>query len=191
MKALMAIWFAILQFFSYSDGGTLPEDPAQIPQIMLVTIHSNYAWGISQNVMVIDRDGNCYSHYTDNSNYDYNYANLPDGWVDPSENGWYEKLLEIAENGEPEGTLPENATGYIRQNAANFEGWGSAPVKKYDFYTCDYGVRTLYGVYLNDSGEPCLARLACVGDLTECADSASAARFVNDTGLLDLDGFRF
>ena len=191
MKALMAIWFAILQFFSYSGGGTLPEDPSQIPQVMLVTIHSNYAWGISQNVMVIDRDGNCYSSYTNNSNYEYNYGSLPDGWIDLSKDGWYESLLEIAENGKPTGTLPEGAAGYIRNNISNFERWGNAPVKKYGFGTCDYGVTTLYGVYLDDSGEPCLARIACIGDSTECADDRSAVNFVNNTGMLNLDGFRF
>lgn len=192
MKSIIAVIMTLFTLLT-SGCGTAdpadPVDPADVPQVMMFTMHNNWAWGIQQSVMVIDRDGNCYSHYTDNSNYAYNYGNKPDGWIDLKEDGWYEKLLEIAENDELGGTLPESDAGYIRQNVGYFESWKDLPVKKYNDHTYDYGTRVLYGIYLDENGNPCFAELACVGDAMECLDSTDAMKFVNKTGLLRMREF--
>lgn len=190
MKTIIAVILVLLPLFHFQYADQ-PVDTSQTPQVMMFTIHNNWAWGIQQSVTVIDRDGNCYSRYTDNSNYGYNYGNMPDGWIDLKEDGWYEKLLEISDTGEVENKLSENTASYIRRNVANFESWGSLPMKKYPNGTCDYGTRVLYGIYPDEDGEPCYAELACVGDSFECADSPEARDFVNITGLMRFDGFVF
>lgn len=157
----------------------------------MFTIHNNWAWGIQQSVSVIDRDGKRYSQYCDNEKYEYKYDHMPDGWIDLKEDGWYEKLLEIAENGETEEKLSESSASYIRKNVRNFEDWSSLSVKKYKDHTYDFGVKTLYGIYLDKSGKPCLAELACTGDAMECADSPDVVKFVNETGLLEMYGLVF
>lgn len=191
MKSIIAVIIALFTLMTSGRGGTVPPvdpvDPADVPQVMMFTIHSNWAWGIQQSVMVIDRDGNCYLSYTDNSNYDYNYGNMPDGWIDLKEDGWYEKLVEITETGEFINTFTENAS-LIRANVGNFESWGKLPVKEYNDGCCDYGVNRLYGVYYAEGGMG-LTELACVGDLMECRDSKDVMKFVNGTGLMTMKTF--
>lgn len=195
MKSIIALILLILTLFTSGRGGTVPPigtvdpvDPADVPQVMMFTMHNNWAWGIQQSVMVIDRDGNCYSSYTDNSNYAYNYGNYPDGWIDLKEDGWYEKLLEITKTGDKNGTLPDNYANLIRANVGNFESWGKLPVKEYNDGCCDYGVNRLYGVYYAEGGMG-LTELACVGDLMECRDSKDVMKFVNGTELLSMKTF--
>lgn len=191
MKSIVAVIMTLFTLLTSGCGGesSPPVDPADVPQVMMFTMHNNWAWGIQQSVMVIDRDGNRYSYYTDNSNYDYKYHDKPDGWIDLKEDGWYEKLLDILENGESKGTLPGSTAGYIRQNVANFESWKDLPVKKYNDHTYDYGTNVLYGVYLDVNGEPRFSELACVGDAMECLDSKDVRKFVNNTGLLSMRKF--
>lgn len=191
MKSIIAVIMTLFTILTSGcgEGNAPPADSPDIPQVMMFTINSNWAWGIQQSVMVIDRYGNCYYQYTDNSNYAYNYQKMPDGWIVLDEDGWYEKLLEIAENGEPRGTLSENDAGYFRRNVKNFESWKDLSVKKYPDHTYDYGTEALYGVYLDENGEPRLAWLACVGDSMECLDSAEVRKFVNKTGLLSMRKF--
>lgn len=191
MKSIIAVIMTLFTILTSGcgEGNAPPADSPDIPQVMMFTMHNNWAWGIQQSVMVIDRDGNCYSSYTDNSNYDYNYQKKPDGWIDLKEEGWYEKLLEVIDNGDKKETLPESDAGFIRQNVKNFESWSDLPVKKYNDHTYDYGTSVLYGVYLDANGDPCFAELACVGDAMECADSAEVRKFVNKTGLLSMRKF--
>ncbi len=191
MKRFFAVVLALLSTLMFSGcKSALPEDTSHIPQIMMFTIHNNWAWGIQQSVTVIDRDGNRHSQYCDNEKYDYKVDHMPDEWIDLKEDGWYEKLLKIAENGETGAKLSETEAGYIRKNARNFAGWSSLSVKEYiDAHTFDYGVKVLYGIYLDEDGEPSLARLACVGDTMECVDDSDAMKFVNNTGLLSMRKF--
>lgn len=188
MKSIIAV---IIAFFTLISSGSLekhdPIDPADVPRVMMFTMHNNWAWGIQQSVMVIDSDGKCYSHYTDNSNYDYSYGHYPDGWIDLGEDGWYEKLLEITNN-EPSGKLTSNEVYQIQKNIENFESWGNLPVKDYNDGCFDYGVKTLYGVYFAEGGMG-VAELACVGDAMECKDSKEVRKFVNGTGLLSMKKF--
>lgn len=193
MKKFFAVGLALLSILMFSGcKSALREDDSRIPQIMMITVHNNWAWGIEQSVTVIDRDGNRHSQYCNNEKYDYKVDHMPDEWIDLKEDGWYEKLLEIAENGKAGVKLSETEAGYIRKNARNFAGWSSLSVKEYvDAHTFDYGVKVLYGIYLDEDSNPCLARLACAGDSMECADSADARKFVNGTGLLRMDGFEY
>lgn len=189
MKSIFAV---IIAFFMLMTSGHRkipvdPVDPADVPRVMMFTMHNNWAWGIQQSVMVIDSDGNCYSHYTDNSNYAYNYGNKPDGWIDLKEDGWYDKLLEIA-NGEPTGKLSASEVDHIQKNIGSFESWSSLPVKKYNDHTCDFGTKALYGVYFAEGGMG-VAELACEGDAMECRDSKEVMKFVNGTGLLSMKTF--
>lgn len=190
MKSIFAVIIAIFTLMTSGSrevNDPIEIDPANVPQVMMFTMHNNWAWGIQQSVMVIDSDGNCYSHYTDNSNYDYNYGNMPDGWIDLREDGWYDRLLEIA-SGAPTKQLTKIETSNIRSNVANFEKWGTLPVKEYNDGCCDYGVNTLYGVYYAEGGMG-LTELACVGDAMECRDSKEVMKFVNGTGLMSMKKF--
>ncbi|MDE6732606.1 MAG: hypothetical protein K2J77_06995 [Oscillospiraceae bacterium] len=189
MKSIIAVIIAFFTLLTSGHGGTTgdPVDPTDVPRVMMFTMHNNWAWGIQQSVMVIDSDGNCYLQYTDNSNHDYNYGNMPDGWIDLKEDGWYEKLVEITETGEYINTFTENAN-LIRNNVGNFESWGKLPVKEYNDGCCDYGVNTLYGVYYAEGGMG-LTELACVGDAMECRDSKEVMKFVNGTGLMSMKKF--
>lgn len=186
MKKLLTIGLALLSLLMFSGCNEAQhKDASRIPQIMMIRIHNNWAEGQQQSVTVIDRGGNLRSQ----SCYKNGYGDPPDEWVYLSKDGWYEKLLEIYENGEPGIKLSENEAKHIRQNVRNFAAWSGLPVKEYADHTYDYGAKALYGVYLDENGMPCLARLACVGDAMECADSAEARRFVNETGLLKMRTF--
>lgn len=154
-------------------------DISLLPEIMMIKVRSNFAWGIHQNITVIDRNGNTYSQSSDSNDYV-----KPSGWVELSEDGWYESLLGIAENGESEGKLPSNATGVIQRNAANYAEWSALPRKDYGNIMMDYGADTLYGVYLDD-GEPRLAWLATYGDNPSCADDPQVMKFVNGLRMFD------
>lgn len=178
----------LLSAMMFSGCGERSVDVSKIPQIMMITEHQNYADDISQSITVIDREGNRRSMYCFNTN---RADGKPEEWVELSEDGWYEKLLDIAENGEAKEKLSKEDAEYIRQNVMNFEQWSSLPVKEYKDHTYDFGVETLYGIYFDDSGKPCLAELACIGDAMECADSNEVIKFVNKTGLLYMLGMKF
>ncbi len=182
MKRLFIVLLTILLtlFVSGCDKGESSVDISLLPEIMMIKVHENYAWGRHQSITVIDRDGNQYSQSNDT-----NDDEKPNGWVELSEEGWYESLLGIAENGESGGTLSANVIGSIHRNAGNFAEWNALPRKDYGEIMMDYGKDALYGVYLDDNGEPRLAWLAEYGDNPYCADNSQVMKFVNGLKIFD------
>lgn len=157
-------------------------DISQLPEIMMIKVHQNYAWGRHQSITVIDRDGKCHSQSVGS-----NDGEEPEGWVELSEDGWYDALLEIAKNGEPRGSLTEDAVGFVRRNAQYFSEWSGLPEKEYETQMFDYGADTLYGIFYDADGKPQKVMLASAGDVPYCIESAYVMRFVNRTGLLDFN----
>lgn len=167
------------------DGGmeTIESvDISQIPEIMMIRVRQNFAWGRHQSITVIDRDGKCHSQSV-GSNDD----EKPKGWVELSEDGWYEDLIGIAKNGERDRSLTENKVEIIRRNAQYFSEWSGLPKKEYEVQMFDYGADTLYGIFYDADGKPQKVMLAGAGDVPYCIDSKDVMRFVNRTELLDFD----
>lgn len=159
------------------------SQPAEIiPEIMMIKVDENYAWGRHQSISVIDRDGKCRSQSVGR-----NDDEKPEGWVELSEDGWYDALLEIAKKGERERSLAENKVDVIQRNMRYFAEWSELPVKEYETQMLDYGAVTLYGIYYDADGKPQKVMLARAGDVPYCLDSKEVKRFVNKIGLLDFD----
>ncbi len=184
MKKVLLVLLTLFLTLTVSgcDKGTDSVDISQLPEIMMIKVNTNYAWGRHQSIVVIDRDGNCYSQSV-NSNDD----EKPSGWVEFSEDGWYERLLEIKENGEPNGSLTADTLESVRKNAKYFAEWSALPVKEYETQMFDYGSVTLYGVYFDVGGELRHAMIATAGDVPYCREDAGVMKFVNRTGLLDFN----
>lgn len=182
MKKILIVLCAVTLALMFSGCGedTVSVDISQLPEIIMIKVHENYAWGRHQSITIIDRDGNCYSQSSD-SNDDEKAS----GWVEFSDDDRYERLLEIAQNGGSGKTLPADTLGVIHQNAQYFAEWSELPIKEYETQMFDYGTVALYGVYYDAAGEPRLAMLANAGDVPHCRESASVKSFVNRTGLLD------
>lgn len=153
-----------------------------IPEIMMIKVHQNYAWGRHQSITVIDRDGKRRSQSVGR-----NDGEKPEGWVELSEDGWYDALLEIARSGEREGSLAENKVDVILRKAQYFSEWSGLPVKEYETQMFDYGAVTLYGIYYDADGNPQKLMLASAGDVPYCLDSKEVMRFVNKIALLDFE----
>lgn len=188
MKRLFVILCAIVLALTLSgcDKGMEPIESVEIsqvvPEIMMIKVHQNYAWGRHQSIIVIDRDGKCRSQSVGR-----NDGEMPEGWVELSEDGWYDALLGIAENGEPNGRLTEEAVEFVLRNMQYFAEWSELPVKEYETQMFDYGAVTLYGIFYDADGKPQKVMLARAGDVPYCLDSKDVMRFVNRTGLLDFD----
>ena len=187
MKKVLIIMLTLLLTLAISgcdEGMESIEsvDISQLPEIMMFKVHENYAWGRHQSITVIDRDGKCRSQSVGR-----NDGEKPEGWVELSEDGWYEDLLVIAEKGERNRSLTENKLGVIRRKAQCFSEWSGLPEKEYETQMFDYGAVTLYGIFYDADGKPQKVRLAGAGDVPRCLDSSDVMRFVNRTELLDFD----
>lgn len=184
MKKVLIVLLTLVLTLIVSGCGKETEsvDISQIPEIMMIKVHTNYAWGRHQSVIVIDRDGNCRSQSVGR-----NDGEKPEGWVEFSEDGWYEDLLEIKENGSSDGALPAKTVESVRKNAKYFAEWSALPVKEYETQMFDYGSVTLYGLYYDADGKPQKVMLANAGDVPHCIESADVMRFVNRSGLLDFN----
>lgn len=184
MKKVLIILLTLLLTLTVSgcDKGTDSVDISQLPEIMMIKVHTNYAWGRHQSIVVIDRDGNCYRQSVGS-----NDGEEPSGWVEFSEDGWYEDLLGIKENGEPNGSLTADTRGAVQWNAKYFAEWSALSVKEYETQMFDYGSVALYGLYYDADGKPQYVMLATAGDVPYCRESADVMRFVNKTGLLDFN----
>ncbi|MDE6732001.1 MAG: hypothetical protein K2J77_03905, partial [Oscillospiraceae bacterium] len=147
MKRVLIVLLTLLLTFAFTacdDGTEIIEsaDISQLPEIMMIKVHENYAWGRHQSIMVIDRDGKRRSQSVGR-----NDGEKPEGWVELSEDGWYDALLGIAKNGERDGHLTDNKVDIILRNAQYFSEWSGLPKKEYEQQMFDYGAVTLYGIF--------------------------------------------
>lgn len=181
MKKILIILLTLLLTLTISGCGESVE-ASRFPEILMIKVHQNSAWGRYQRITVIDRDGKCRSQSVGSDN-----GEKPEGWIEFSkaEDGWYDALLEIAENGEQDGDISGERLSFIRENARSFAKWSDLPETVYGGYGKDIGKTALYGVYLDDNGEPRLAELAAAGVLPYCKSSARVRKFVNRVKLLD------
>lgn len=179
MKRLFIVLLTILLTLSVSGCA---DETVLDQQILMIEVRENEAWGRYQSVTVIDRSGNRFSQSV---GVDDCAAEKPDGWVELSEDGWYERLVEIAESGKPADSVSTRNLNLIRQNVRNFRKWTDFPIKEYsNLKMADYGQISLYGVYF-DSGEPRLTWLATYGDVQKCVNSSEVRKFVNKLCLFD------
>lgn len=184
MKRIFAVLLVLAAALTLSACGRTEDsvDVSQLPQIIMVKVHENYAEGAAQSVTVIDRAGNVRSQSCFGD-----YVSVPENWVYLSEGGWYDALLEISESGEQPQTLSESTLTLIQRNAQYFSDWSGLPETDYGTQMFDYGEVALYGVYLDGGGEPRLSRLANDGDTPRCKSSGEVRAFVNETGLLSFN----
>lgn len=177
MRKILCVLLTLMMALMLSGCSEEEIDLSRIPEIMLVKIRVNYAWGQDQTVTVIDREGKSRS----SSASKVGYGEYPEGWVDLSADDWYARLLDISENG----SVGRNFTNVrsVWRSVESFSDWSKLPEKDYGTQSFDYGSVILYGVYY-DNDVPTITELARAGDVPSCKDSAEVRRFVNGTGLL-------
>lgn len=191
MKKIFAVFFAVLLILmsgcevgdNSSESTESEVDDVEIPQIMFLKVYENLAWGVTQHLTVIDSDGNMFTQMFEGG-YDRTSENGVE-WVALNEEGWYDRLVEIAESGEAAGSLSAVTKNRIRNNVKNFAEWDSLPMKEYPTQMYDYGSDVLLGICFGEDGEPMLVTLAVAGDVPRCRQSLKVKSFVNKLSMLN------
>lgn len=183
MRKVLCVLLTAVMLFALSGCNT--EDKIgeydNVPPIMLAVIYTNAAWGHQQEITVIDNEGKVYSR-----DGTFDSTEDPD-WFDIREKGLYERLLDFVENESPITEITVKGLRRVRWNVQYFEEWSKLEMLEYDEDCCDYGVKTLYGMYYDSDGVPQLAELACYGDTHKCRNSSDVKEFAISCGLFKFE----
>ncbi|MDE7288317.1 MAG: hypothetical protein K2N71_02280 [Oscillospiraceae bacterium] len=155
-------------------------------KVLMFMLYENEAWSFDRQVGILDSEGNyCYiSHDEDGGEF----LALENGNPLLDEN-WYQNLVDVLSYGnftrqdssgnEYENKLPDEQLELVKEYTEKFGEYKNYPMRSYNIMMCDAGIKSLYGVYLDENNVPQYIRLCAYGDQVYCIDNDDIADFVN------------
>lgn len=155
-------------------------------KVLMFTLYENAAWGFNRYVEILDSDGNyCYISYEDEGGEFLAHEN---GNPLHDEN-WYQNLADALPYGkytwqdskgnEYENKLPDEQLELVKEYTEKFGEYTDCPIRNYGNLMCDYGMTSLYGVYLDENNVPQYIEVCAYGDWAHCIYDKDIADLVN------------
>lgn len=138
------------------------------PQITLMILYENDAWGFQQDVTVIDTNG---------QQYRVQYWDEEDKF-DLSSDDWYAELEKLTEEEPWEYHLSGKALEEVRSFSDRYSEFEEYPIIYIAGNGADMGNTYLYGIYRDENGVPEYLELCVSGNGIECMDNSEIKEHV-------------
>lgn len=156
-------------------------------KVLMFMLYESNAWGFNRYVKILDSDGNyCRISYDEEGG---EFLALENGNPLLDEN-WYQNLADALSYGEftrqdssgneYENKLSDEQLELVKEYAEKFGEYTDYPIRTYNFHIIDAGIKSLYGVYLDENNVPQYVKLCSYGDWVYCIYDDDIADFVNN-----------
>lgn len=174
-------------FETYTEATSQPYGESVSDQkVLMFMLYESNAWSFNRYVEILDSSGNyCRISYDDEGG---EFLALENRNPLLDEN-WYQNLTDALSCGnftrqdssgnEYEKKLPDEQLELVKEYSEKFGEYTNYPIRTYNVSVSDAGIKSLYGVYLDENNVPQYITLCSFGDWVYCIDDDNIADIVN------------